>query len=143
MGSYPGYFKSFRTERIRQFLKSIPHYFNELRDTHSVKDLIAFLQFKMPYIFNVPSFPPRVTSELTNNCNFSCRHCFRSLIKRDIVSLDYELAEKIVEEISQYSSCIIKIGGMGEPSLYKECDRFMKLLRDREIRQIFYTNLSL
>ncbi|MEO8231593.1 MAG: hypothetical protein ABI638_04890 [Ignavibacteriota bacterium] len=32
---------------------------------------------------------------------------------------------------------------MGEPSLYKDCDRFMKLLREKEIKQIFYTNGSL
>ncbi|MEO8231594.1 MAG: hypothetical protein ABI638_04895 [Ignavibacteriota bacterium] len=96
MGIHSGYSKSFRIERLRQLLMSIPHYFNELRDINSAKDFIGFLQFKIPCIFNVPSFPPRVTLELTNNCNFSCRHCFRSLIDREIFSLDYELAEKIV-----------------------------------------------
>lgn len=134
---------SYRSRRSQQILKSIPHYLTELRRVRSPRGLYEWLQFKTPYLFLVPPFPPRITLELTNECNLSCRHCHRTDMNRAVGLMDGTLLEKIVAELGRHPTCTVKIGGLGEPSLHLRCQWFMTVLRDREIRSILYTNGSL
>jgi MoaA/NifB/PqqE/SkfB family radical SAM enzyme len=132
-----------RTARYRQKLKSVPHYLKELGTVRNPRDLYSFLQFKLPYLFPIPAFPPRIQLELTNHCNFSCRYCHRGVMNREIGTIEFELLQKIVTEISMHRNSVLKIVGLGEPSLYPRCDEFMRSLRDRSINCVFYTNGSL
>ncbi len=129
--------------RYRQVLKSFPHYLKELRAARNSGDLYAWLQFKLPYLFPIPAFPPSVTLELTNRCNFSCRYCHRSVMNREIGTMDCGLLQKILTEISGHRNTFLKIGGLGEPSLHPDCGKFMRSLNDRAVKSIFYTNGSL
>lgn len=131
---------SYRSGRYRQILWSTPHYLAELRALRKPNELYAWLQFKLPYSFPTPAFPPRVNLELTNHCNLKCRHCHRSVMNRQIGSMDYALLQKIVTEIARHKSCVLKIVGLGEPSLYEHCDAFMRSLKDLGVKSVFYTN---
>jgi molybdenum cofactor biosynthesis enzyme MoaA len=57
--------------------------------------------------------------------------------------MDYTLLEEIINEISEHPNTILKIGGLGEPGLYKECAKALELLRKRKVKYIFYTNGTL
>lgn len=135
--------KPYRANRHRQVLKSTRHYLSELRALRSPAELYGWFQYKLPYLFPIPAFPPRVTLELTNRCNFACRHCHRTVMNRELGSMDYHLLQKIVAEVSAHPDCRLKIGGLGEPSLYKLCSEFMRSLKDSGVESIFYTNGSL
>lgn len=126
--------------RLQQIRKSVPHYLRELSRARSVGDVSAWMQFKVPYVLAVPTFPPRVTIELTNRCNFGCPHCHRSVMKRGEGDIDFELFCKLADEICSQPQCIVKIGGLGEPSLYERFGDAMGALRDRRVRHITYTN---
>ena len=98
------------------------------------------MQFKVPYVLPVPRFPPRVTIELTNRCNMGCAYCHRSVMNRGEGDIDFDLFCKLADEIRFQPHCIVKIGGLGEPSLYDRFGEAMVALRDRRIRHITYTN---
>lgn len=134
---------TYRSGRSRQILKSLPHYMTELRRVRSPRGLYEWLQFKTPYLFPVPSFPPRITLELTNECNLACRHCHRNEMNRPVGMMDGGLLEKLAGEIGRHSTCIVKIGGLGEPALHPDGQKLMTTLRERGIRSYFYTNGTL
>jgi len=64
-------------------------------------------------------------------------------MNREIGTMDFALLQRIVTEIGNYGNSLVKIGGLGEPSIYPRCADFMELLRDREVDSIFYTNGTL
>jgi len=138
-----GHRNRYGSSRRRQILESIPHYLDELATVRSPGDLGSWLQFKVPYVMAVPSFPPRVNLEITNRCNFGCVYCHRETMDRGVGEMDYELLERIVTEMSGYPRTIMKVGGLGEPSLHPQCSELMRLARDKGVRSIFYTNGSL
>jgi len=134
---------TYRTARSRQILNSIPHYLTELGHVRSPRGYFEWLQFKLPYLFPVPSFPPRITLELTNECNLACRHCHRNEMNRPVGMMDGDLLEKLAVEIGRHPECTVKIGGLGEPALHPNCKKLMTMFRDRGIRSAFYTNGTL
>lgn len=134
---------AFRSSLRRQRLRAVPHYLAELRRLRSPAELLGWWQFKLPYTLPLPSFPPRVTIELTNRCNFGCPHCHRSSMNRDLGAMEFETLEKLVAEIGEHKDTILKVGGLGEPSIYPRVAEFLLLLKKHEVKSIFYTNGTL
>ncbi len=134
---------TYRSSRSRQIFKSIPHYLPELRRVRSPGEFCEWLQFKMPYLFPLPAFPPRITLELTNECNLACRHCHRNEMNRPVGMMDGKLLEKIAAEIGRHPTCAVKLGGLGEPALHPDCKKLVTTFRDRRTRSSFYTNGTL
>src|SRR5258708_28782800 len=74
--------------RFQQLIHSIPHYISELRDIRSLKEASEWAYFKFPYFFELRKFPPRATVEFTNQCNFACGYCPRSVMLRPLGDMD-------------------------------------------------------
>lgn len=83
--------------------------------------------------------PKRVIVEITDRCNFRCKHCFAN-------KNDYELTvnswKKIFENIAQNKIQSITITG-GEPLLYKDLFVLLKQVKIRKTLLALDTNASL
>jgi len=131
-------------ERMRQVLLSIPHYFGELARIRRPSELYGWMYFKFPNAFPLMEFPTYVTVEATNKCNFSCKHCPRTVADRPLGSMEVELFEKIVREVSQHKSVrLLKFVGSGEPAIHPRFRELMALIAHRATPTMVYTNGSL
>jgi len=132
-----------RKRRMRQIAHSIPHYFAELRDIHSAREGLDWLYFKKPYLFPLRKFPPRATVEFTNQCNFSCGYCPRSVMSRSVGHMDVNVFVALARELEQGGCSVMKIAGLGEPVIHPEFAKLMESLRDSRMKVFLYTNGSL
>ena len=131
-------------KRFWQVTLSIPHYAREFAaEVHSPCDAYVWGYFKLPYLFPLSGFPIRVTLEPTNECNFGCRHCHRSIMDRAQGFMNTDLFHKVVSEMSEHPSCILKVGGLGEPALHPNLGDFMRVLKTHRIQTYLYTNGTL
>lgn len=128
---------------IKQALLSIPSYFDELKEIRRPYEFYQWMYFKLPYLFPLAKFPVYVGIEVTNLCNFSCIHCWRSVMTRPIGSIEPDLFEKIVKELILHTPITIKLGGAGEIALHPQLRQLMSLLKPHNFRTIAYTNGSL
>jgi len=122
----------------------IPHYWFELSRCRSPSDLYDWLYYKLPQFFSLRPLPTVLNIELTNNCNFECPHCPRNALNegRGLGFMPIALFDKIVDEIAGGVS-MVKLIGLGEPSLHPQLDHIMRRLRDRRIKTLLYTNGTL
>ena len=126
---------------VKQRILSIPHYVGELAELRSARDLGAWVYYKWPVAFPLAAFPPYVTVESTNACNFACGHCWRSKMDRSVGFLDVELFRKIVVEIKGHRQITLKLGGTGEIGLHRHLNDLMATLTGLNgIRIFLYTN---
>ncbi len=129
-----------KLNKILQVKISIPHYINEFRQLRSFGELYSWLYFKLPYRFSLIAFPPYVSVELTNKCNFTCKHCWRETMDRPEGFMKLSLFKKIASELSQYKHINMKILGLGEATLHPHFSEFMATLDRYTFRVLLYTN---
>ena len=98
--------------------------------------------FKNKKKFN---FPKRVTVELTNKCNLSCKMCPRKFLKNEIGFMEFYLFKKIIDEVS-----LININTplvpffRGESLLHPNFLNMIKYAKDKGIKPIqLATNATL
>lgn len=139
-----GRFTGIDIERMRHVLLSLPHYFKELAKIRRLSELYAWMYLKFPSIFPLMEFPPFITVEPTNKCNFSCKHCPRSIMDRPLGSMEVEVFEKIVREVSLHKSVqALKLRGSGEPAIHPRFRELMAVLDHQAALTVVYTNGSL
>jgi sulfatase maturation enzyme AslB (radical SAM superfamily) len=98
------------------------------------------LWWRYPWLFQSPRTPHIVHLELTNDCNLACPHCARNFEDREIGYMDVHLFERIVREISSYSWCFLRIGGLGEPAMHPHIKEMLDYLADTHLKIEFITN---
>jgi hypothetical protein len=64
-------------------------------------------------------------------------------MKRGEGDMDFTLFCKLLDEVRAEGLCTVKMGGLGEPSIYERFGDAMLALRDRGIKHITYTNGTL
>jgi MoaA/NifB/PqqE/SkfB family radical SAM enzyme len=128
---------------MQQMLHSIPHYVSELRDIHSVSEGKDWLYYKFPYLFKLRKFPPRATVEFTNQCNFACGYCPRSIMSRSVGHMDLGFFRELVPQLEDGGCSVLKIGGLGEPVLHEAFAEMMEALRGSKMKVMLYTNGTL
>src|SRR5690348_10027439 len=132
---------SIQARRSRQVWASIPHYLRELRRIRGMSELWYWVYYKFPGLFPLRDFPVNVEIEVTNECNFACPHCPRTVINRSRGTgfMEMTVYRKVIEEVvgKVYQ---VQLVGLGEPSLHPEFDEIMKLLRDNKITTVLNTN---
>lgn len=65
--------------------------------------------------------------ELTNRCNFSCIHCFRTNNIASQPDLPIEVYEKFLQEAHLYQNPHISLTGGGEPTLHQEFETILAM----------------
>jgi len=132
------------TRRAKQAVLSIPHYFRVLARIRRPSELYGWVYFKYPYLFPLRDFPPHLCVEVTNKCNFSCKHCYRTATPRPQGEMEVTLFEKIVREVSlQGSFGSFKLLGAGEAALHSRFRELMGILAHSTIPGVVWTNGSL
>lgn len=127
-------------KRFRQVVFSFPDYVDELKHLRKPQDFYHWTYYKLPYVFPLAPFPARINLELTNECNFGCKHCPRSAMGRPLGFMAPGLFQKITEEVARHPGTLIKVVGLGEPALHPHIDELMNLARMHRIPSIVYTN---
>jgi len=132
-------------ERMRQVILSIPHYFRELGRIRKPSELYGWVYFKFPNSFPLAGFPPYLSVDVTNKCNFSCKHCWRTARPRPVGSMDVGLFEKIVREVNLHRSFhrAFKLASGGEPALHPHFRELMEISARYEMPTLVYTNGTL
>ena len=90
----------------------------------------------------IPKFPPYITFELVNRCNFKCIMCPATYLKEKKKHMDFELFKKAVNEISQYGS-LVRFIGYSEPLLYERIKDAIKYVKEKKLLLHITTNGSL
>ena len=87
--------------------------------------------------------PIYITIELSSYCNQKCIFCPYSKIKKD--KLFSHNLEKLINEISIWTEeCFVEFSGIGEPFLYPEFDKVIKIIMEKtNINFIIETNGTL
>jgi MoaA/NifB/PqqE/SkfB family radical SAM enzyme len=130
--------------KSREIIHSFNHYFHELSRLRSPRDLADWIYYKSSTKFPLRSYPPVVNIELTNVCNFSCRHCHRPVLNVGRMEgyMSLGTLEKIVRE-SRSRASRVKLIGLGEPALHPELDAIMKFLKGSGLKTQLFTNGTL
>ncbi len=136
--------QAFRRRRVKEVVLTIPHYFRVLARIRRPSEVYGWAYFKFPYLFPLLEFPLCLSVEVTNKCNFSCRHCYRHTAPRPQGEMEVALFEKIVREVSQHRSFRwLKLLGAGEAAVHSRFRELMALLVRHTIPSVMYTNGSL
>lgn len=114
-------FKKWLLKDFRDAYKESHGYFEKARVTH---------------------FPPYVTFELTNVCNFRCIMCYISYLKNKKRELDFDLFKKAIDEIARYGS-LVRFIGHEEPMLYARIKDAIRYVKDKGLLLHITTNGSL
>jgi len=129
-------------ERLKSIYHNIPRMFFELSQADFPKGFYLFYYFNLPYAFPLEKFPPKVTVELTNKCNFECTHCHRvyANAERTAGEIDFVLCRKIVDEVAGHRGRLLKIGGWGEPSLHPRFQDILRYCTEKGVRTTIFSN---
>jgi len=81
-------------------------------------------------------FPPYVTFELTNCCNFKCKMCYRTYVHKERKDIELDFLKTALDEICNWGS-MIRFLGYEEPFLYPHIEKAIEIvIRDR-LRNFF------
>jgi MoaA/NifB/PqqE/SkfB family radical SAM enzyme len=132
--------RTIQQKRSTQVLHSVPHYARELMRVRNPREIHAWFYTKLPYAFPRSGFPTLLNLEPTNECNFGCKQCPRTMMNRSLGDMEPQLFRKIIEEVQRHPTCIVKLVGLGEPSIHPNFPELMGILRENRTHAICYTN---
>jgi len=116
----------------------------------SINRMYKFKDFRDAYeeskkyrgISKLADFPPYVTFEVTNLCNFRCVMCQATYLKGKGQNINFEIFKKAVDEIASYGS-LVRFIGYGEPFLYKDIMKAIEYVKSKGILLHITTNGSM
>ena len=125
-------------EIIKNFIKKNPYFFNILK------------KYPIRYYRNIlrrkSFFPQEIWIENTNHCNAACVMCPRELQSRTKGIMNFELYQKLIDEISIYKDQVkrVHMHNFGEPLLDKKLPDRIKYAKLKGIKHVYFvTNASL
>jgi organic radical activating enzyme len=94
----------------------------------------------MPIPDNIEIFV--LDAEINGGCNYKCRMCPQSQGReREFLrKLPLQVFEKMLDDAMQYGLKTVTLHGSGEPTLNKNFPDFVKLVKDRDLTCISFTN---
>jgi len=87
--------------------------------------------------------PVLVNLDLTNRCNYKCRHCSVEKYISNRVEMSRVVASKIINELADYGMQSIIFSGGGEPTTHPNFLQIIQLAADRGMKIGLATNGSL
>jgi len=91
----------------------------------------------------IPAFSPvSINLDLTSACNFSCPFCVDSKLTNSGKSLTLEEIKRTIDTLHSYGlRSVILIGG-GEPTLHKDFEKIVRILKSKGLQVGIVTNGS-
>jgi len=87
-------------------------------------------------------FPPYITIELINKCNFKCMMCSLTYQNEEREEFPLDNLKTLVDDIAQYGS-MIRLIGYSEPLLYPHIKEAVSYIKDKGLLLHITTNASL
>ncbi|HQP29736.1 MAG TPA: radical SAM protein [Deltaproteobacteria bacterium] len=86
--------------------------------------------------------PVSINLDLTSACNFACPHCVDSTIINTASTLDFDTIRTSVETLADQGLLSVILIGGGEPTLHKDFERIVRILKERRMQIGIVTNGS-
>lgn len=90
----------------------------------------------------IAPFPPYVTIELLNRCNFRCRMCALTYQDKTEVQFPLDELKKLIDRIAEYGS-LVRFIGFCEPLMYKHFREAAAYVKQKGLMLHLTTNASL
>jgi len=87
-------------------------------------------------------FPPYVTFELIDDCNFTCRMCHVSYRRKSKTEMEFGLFQKCLDDIAKYGS-LVRFIGYCEPFMYSKIRDAITNVKKKKLQLHITTNGSL
>ena len=88
----------------------------------------------------VPSFPERITLELTNKCNLNCVFCPRKVMAEHQGVLDVDLAKRVIDEAAGFLPVAVVPFFRGESLLHPEWDKILSYMKQNGLGPVQMTS---
>lgn len=75
-------------------------------------------------------FPAHVTMELTDKCNYFCKHCYRSSAPSCSTQLSFEVIKSFLGDFHEHGGVVVELTG-GEPMLHPDFFEIVKWCNER------------
>lgn len=111
--------------------------YNFEKPTDAYKEIPRFRHEK-----GAAPFPPYVTFQLVDQCNFKCIMCPRTYIESTSTHLDLDLFKKCIDEIAVHGS-LVRFIGFDEPLLYRHIKEAITYVKSKKLMLHITTNGSL
>jgi len=128
-------------------LRKLLHETSHISWSHANKALVR-IRRKLSWLLSqdVLSFDERqincMVLELTNRCNFRCKHCFASRDKEEANELPLDVVVRVVHEANELNVLNVALTG-GEPLLRKDLFEILEAINDEGMSTLLLTNGSL
>jgi len=86
--------------------------------------------------------PLSINLDLTSACNFACPHCVDSNIINTTRTLDFETIRASIETMAEGGLLSVILIGGGEPTLHKDFEKIVRMLKERRMQVGIVTNGS-
>lgn len=94
----------------------------------------------LPFSPPLSARPQVVEVELTNDCDIDCSFCYRTRMTREVGYMTLDHFRRIVDEMSGWGYCVMRMVGVGEPALHPEIDAILAYLQQKRIPVEITTN---
>lgn len=86
--------------------------------------------------------PVSINLDLTSACNFACPHCVDSTIINTARTLEFETIRGSIETMADQGLLSVILIGGGEPTLHKDFEKIVRILKERRMQVGIVTNGS-
>lgn len=121
-------------------LKGVSNFLKKLLNSQNKWQFIWYrLRWNLlPWFHWVSQFPVHIDIEITNCCNLRCVMCphgFQTAeFKKGLGSMDFDLAQRIIDEGTKKGLASIKVNWRGEPLLWrKHLSAFIRYMKERGV----------
>ena len=132
------------TKRINQTEKNSQHNHSALLDNDF--KLLRHIDRVAGWLKNDFTYPISASINLTNICNHRCPECMvinmLHSTTHDKLTIPYQRACEIVKDLAKAGVKTINLGGGGDPSMYKELSKIIRLINSLDMECSVTTNAT-
>jgi MoaA/NifB/PqqE/SkfB family radical SAM enzyme/esterase/lipase len=123
---------------VQEFIESSPYSKKHLSLTPGVRVLThSHIELNPSPLYD----PLFANIEITTRCNFKCKYCARSFVRKEGMDMDMEIFTRILDLLPH--AYRITLVGLGEPLLHPQITEFIKIAKSLKRRVGLVTNASL
>lgn len=120
-------------------IKKLSRKISKARDLGFSKSRIIIANKIRRKLHMLPTVPPTVYVELTNECNLNCVMCDRGALSRKKLKMDIELFKRIIDNAAEIGVPEVKLNRFGEPLLQPLLIDMIKYAKDKDILRVYFT----
>lgn len=120
-------------------IRRLPEKINKAKKLGFAKTQIIIANKIRRKLHMLPTVPPTVYVELTNECNLNCIMCDRGSLSRQKLRMDMGLFKRIIDNAAEIGVPEVKLNRFGEPLLQPLLIDMIKYAKGKGILRIYFT----